>query len=532
MTGFKRRLKVGFEWLELAFDKAFGPAWNPFYFLGALGYFFYWIVAVTGIYLYIFMDTDVGGAYQSIEHLTRVQWYAGGVMRSLHRYASDALVVVMMLHLLREFALDRYRGARWFSWFTGVPIVWLVFASGISGYWLVWDRLAQYIALVTTEWFDALDIFGAPIARNFLNEAALSGRFFTLMVFTHIFVPLFLLFVMWLHLQRMSRAKVNPPRGLALGTLASLLALSFVYPALSQGPADLDSVPTEIGLDWFYLAAYPLTDLVPGLWIWAGFALVTAILVWMPWLPPLRRAAPAVVDLDNCNGCARCVADCPFNAITMQPRSDGKPFAQEAVVEASLCVACGICVGACPPSTPFRRERGLATGIDLPDISLRALRDATHTAAEGLTGSARVIVYGCQQGPDLDALRDGGVGVVRLPCTAMLAPSFIDYVISRDLAEGVLLAGCREGDCYHRQGIDWMEARIAGERDPHLRRRVPRERLACSWAGLAPADKPLADLAALRARLSELGPYRPGPPPDPPSGPPRQAALEPVSSHD
>jgi ferredoxin/coenzyme F420-reducing hydrogenase delta subunit len=516
MTGFKRRLKVSFEWIELAFDKAFAPAWNPFYFLGALGYFFYWIVAVTGIYLYIFMDTDVGGAYQSIERITHVQWYAGGVMRSLHRYASDALVVVMMLHLLREFALDRYRGARWFSWFTGVPIIWFVFASGISGYWLVWDRLAQYIAL------------GEPIARNFLNESALSGRFFTLMVFTHIFVPLFLLFIMWIHLQRMSRAKVNPPRGLALGTLASLLALSFVYPALSQGPADLDTVPTVVGLDWFYLAAYPLTDMVPGLWIWAGFVLVTALLVWMPWLPPKRDAAAVVVDLDHCNGCARCVADCPFNAITMEPRSDGKPFAQEAVVEDRLCVACGICVGACPPSTPFRRTRGLATGIDLPEFSLQALRDATHDAAEGLSGAARVIVYGCQQGPDLDALRDAGVGVVRLPCTAMLAPSFIDYVISRDLAEGVLLVGCREGDCHDRLGIDWMEARIAGERDPHLRRRVPRARLAQSWAGLAPADKPRSDLAALRAGLAELGPYRSGPQPQPPP----EQALEPVAGHD
>jgi quinol-cytochrome oxidoreductase complex cytochrome b subunit len=102
-----------------------------------LGWFFYWIVIVSGIYVYVFFDTGVTQAYQSVEHMTHAQWYAGGIMRSLHRYASDALVIVMMAHLVREFAMDRYRGKRWFAWLTGIPLLWLVYGCGISGYWLV-----------------------------------------------------------------------------------------------------------------------------------------------------------------------------------------------------------------------------------------------------------------------------------------------------------------------------------------------------------------------------------------------------------
>ncbi len=330
------------------------------------------------------------------------------------------------------------------------------------------------------------------------------------MVFIHIAVPLFLLFIMWIHLQRTSRPKVNPPRGLALGTLLTMLALSFAYPALSQGPANLDTVPTVIQLDWFYLAGYPLAETVPGAHLWIAFVLFTGLLIWMPWLPPKRRVSPAEVHLTSCNGCGRCVADCPFNAITMEPRSDGKPFTHEAVVNPRLCVACGICVGACPPTTPFRRSRELETGIDLPELPLVALRDLTLAAAEGLAGEeGRVLVYGCRHGPALEPLKGPGVGVVTLPCTAMLAPSFMDFVISRDLADGVLLTGCREGDCHHRQGIDWMEQRIAGERDPRLRRRVPRERVATSWPGLAPGGKLEADLAAFRRHLATLGRHAP-----------------------
>ena len=188
--------------------------------LGALGFFLFWIVAVSGIYLFIFFDTGIERAYQSVEAHRNPTGSHAGVMRSFHRYASDLMVVMVVMHLLREFSLDHYRGARWFSWVTGIPIIWLLYASGITGYWLVWDKLAQYVALVSSELLDWLPIFGEPIARNFIATGTLTSRFFTLMVFMHIAVPLFLLFVMWVHILRISRPKVNPPRMLALCQLA------------------------------------------------------------------------------------------------------------------------------------------------------------------------------------------------------------------------------------------------------------------------------------------------------------------------
>ena len=294
MAFLKRALGRLFATGEATFEFAFGQRGNPFTWLGALGWYFYWITAATGIYLYIFFDTGIVDAYASVEYITNDQWYAAGVMRSLHRYASDALVVVVALHLLREFAMDRLRGKHFFAWLTGVPLIAFIYICGISGYWLVWDKLAQYIAIATTEWLDALPFFAEPIANNFLNGTTLSGRFFTLMVLIHIFAPLFMLLLMWVHIQRHSGARVNPPRPLALGTLGIMLVLSFVYPAVSQGPADLDAVPASVGLDWFYLAGYPLLDMVPGgqLWLWLlGFFVVMALL---PWLPREKRVPEAV----------------------------------------------------------------------------------------------------------------------------------------------------------------------------------------------------------------------------------------------
>ena len=510
----KSVLRGALERVESGFDAAFTPALNPLCQLGALGWFFFWIVAVTGIYLYVFFDTGIENAYASVERITHVQWYAGGVMRSLHRYASDALVVVAMLHLLREYLLDRMRGARWFAWFTGVPLLWLLFAAGISGYWVVWDELAQYVAVATTEWLDALPLFGVPIARNFLHPGTLGSRFFTLLVFIHIFVPLAMLFLMWIHIQRLSRPRVNPPRGLALGTLAMLLAVSIVRPAVSHPPADLARVPSPVDLDWFYLFPLPLQDHYPGLALWAMAAALTLLLLVVPWLPPVRRAPVAVVDLDNCNGCGRCVADCPFGAVVLRRRTDGAAFAEEAVVDPTACTSCGLCVGACPTATPFRRRSRLSPGIDLPELPVVALRERAVEAAAALEGPGRILVFGCRHGVRLDRVQAAtGAGVMVLPCTGHLPPSFIDFLITRGHADGVLLTGCRAAGCHHRLGIRWTEDRIGERRDPYLRPRVPRERVARIWPG---ADgEPLLHerIGRFRDSLRTAGAYRRRPAP-------------------
>jgi len=292
-------IRRALAYVERLFDRAFGAA-NPMYYLGGLAFFLFWIVAASGIYLYVFFETGSVAAFRSVEYLAREQWYAGGVMRSLHRYASDGLVLTMTLHLLRELLLGRFRSFRTFSWVTGVPLVWLVFFSGVNGYWLVWDRLAQYVAVATTEWLDWFGIFGEPLARNFLHPGSVSDRFFTFLMFLHLGVPLFLLAFTYVHVARISRPKTTPPAPLVVGTSAALLVLSIAYPATSQGPADLATVTANVSLDWFYLQLYPLLDGLGRGPVWALVGGVTLLLVTLPWLARAwpagraRRPAPAL----------------------------------------------------------------------------------------------------------------------------------------------------------------------------------------------------------------------------------------------
>jgi len=503
MALLKRTIRLLFARAEAVFDWSFGQRNNPLTHLGSLGWYFFWIVAGTGIYLYVFFDTGITDAYASVEYITHDQWYAAGVMRSLHRYASDALVIVVFLHILREFSLDRLRGKRFFAWITGIPALWFIYICGITGYWLVWDKLAQYVAIATSEWLDKLPFFGEPIANNFLNSTTLGGRFFTLMVFMHIFAPLFMLFLMWLHIQRHARARVNPPRTLAIGTAITLLVLSLVYPAVSQGPANLDVVPATVNLDWYYLAVYPLLDVIPGGQLWLILVGGSIVLSLMPWIPRAKPIPAAVVSLDNCNGCGRCFDDCPFSAITMEPRSDGLAYETEAVVSISNCVSCGICAGACPTATPFRRAAEIVSGIELPEHPIGTLRERTLQVSAGFDNVPRVLVYACDHS-GADALGNRNTQVITMPCVAMLPPAFVDFVLSRGLADGVMLAGCAEGDCYYRLGDQWTRERVAGQRDPYLRKRVDRERLILSWLPSGSNRRRACALEEFKASLEKL----------------------------
>jgi len=277
---------------ENLFNVAFGEKLNPFYHLGTISFWQFWLLVGTGLYLYVFADTGVHEAYDSVERITHNQWWAGGILRSVHRYATDGMILTMLLHLLRHFAYDRYRGFRWFSWATGVALIWLVYISGINGFMLVWDKLAQFVVIATAEWFDVLPMFNGTLIRNFIYQENVTSRLFTLLAFIHIGAPLIAGALAWVHVQRVPHAHINPPRAIAIAVTLMFLVLSLVKPILSQGgEADFAVVPTNLEFDWFQLPVLALVYVVDPLLLWFAVIGLSVLLFLVPWLPPLRRGS-------------------------------------------------------------------------------------------------------------------------------------------------------------------------------------------------------------------------------------------------
>jgi coenzyme F420-reducing hydrogenase delta subunit len=215
----------------------------------------------------------------------------------------------------------------------------------------------------------------------------------------------------------------------------------------------------------------------------------------------------------------------------MQPRTDDRNLPRQSVVDPDLCAGCGICAGACPSSTPFRSVAELVTGIDMPQAPIHALRAELEAAlarlapqplhaASGIVplgegaehdlatarGPAipRIVAFGCRPehgGADLAAIADEHTSTVSLICAAQLPPSFIEYAL-RAGADGVLVTGCREGDCVYRLGNRWTEERLDALRKPSLRAAVPRDRVRIVWAGRNDRKALRTALEAFRAALA------------------------------
>ena len=486
MASLISTLRRGDESLSSAFDHAFAPAHNPWRHLGALAVLCLAVSVVSGIVAYALYDTSVSGAYESGRRLQLDPLLLGRLLRGLHRYAADGFMALTVLHLLREAVRGHFLGVRWYSWITGIPLVWLLWIAGLTGLWLLWDERALYSVTATAEWLQALPLSAELLARNFLTPGALNDRFFSLIIFVHIGVPLLLLAGVWIHVERVSHARIWPPRTLTLGSLAMLALLALLVPAQSLGPADTGHVAATLSLDWFYQFVHPLVETLSPQTVWLLAAALTLALALMP-LWPVRSAAgavgnPARVDLANCNGCARCAADCPFGAVVMIARTDQRHHLQQASVIAEQCAACGICVGACPSSTPFRRIEDLVSGIELPDTPVARLRQQLQQGLAALTEAPKIMLFTCRQATDGPLFANAATAVIELECAGMLPPSFIDYAL-RLGAQGVVIAGCREADCEFRLGDRWVQERFTGAREPRLRAATPRDRLKVIWSG-------------------------------------------------
>lgn len=475
--------------LDAAATRAFGWAWNPLHQTGPVAVAALLVLIATGLVLVFFYR--VGSPAESVARIAAQPWFAGWI-RTLHRYATDVFVIATVAHGFRMFAQARDWGPRALAWVSGI----LLFGAGLvctmTGYVLVWDSFGERLAREGGRLLDALPIFSEPLSRIFAGDAPVPSAYFFVNLFIHIAVPLAIGAALWIHISRVARPILLPPKKLLWGMIGSLTVLSIVFQAplgTAANPFELAaSTPMDLFVGWWL----PLSERSSAGVVWAVVIAVSLIALFVPRFARRERVGPdavSVVDPRLCTGCEQCAEDCPWGAITMVERTDGRETLL-AQVDASKCVSCGICAGSCAPMGigPVGRN-----GRDqLADLRATLLPDLTSAPEPA------VVAVHCSRAPrsHLAALEGRGAELWPVSCAGNLHTSVIELLI-RSGAPGVIIYGCPPRDCVGREGTKWLYERVYNDREAELQPRVDRQRIRISTLAAG-------DLAGTMAAFDEF----------------------------
>jgi quinol-cytochrome oxidoreductase complex cytochrome b subunit len=257
--------------------------WTYSWGLGGLSAVLMMILGVTGAILLNNYTPSAPQAYQDILELRSNVWF-GELVRNLHHWSANLLVIIAVLHLIRVFVTGAYRPPRETNWLIGVAMLLLVLAANFTGYLLPWDQLAYWAITVGTSIISYIPFIGEGLSRLVLGGPEVGANTLLNFYSLHIsFIPLIIFGLMSFHFWRVRKdGGLTVPKRVdeteevkaervttipnlvrkelifALGWIAVILIFSMFVPAPLEGIADPNVSPNPAKAPWYFLGLQEL----------------------------------------------------------------------------------------------------------------------------------------------------------------------------------------------------------------------------------------------------------------------------------
>jgi quinol-cytochrome oxidoreductase complex cytochrome b subunit len=232
---------------------------------------------VTGTLLkFVYVPTPLD-AYASVESII-VQVPFGRLVRNLHHWCANLLVVVLTLHMLRVFLTGAFHRPRQFNWIVGLILFALVLAANLSGYLLPYDQLAYWAVTVFTAMVGYMPGIGGGLQQALGNGSELGPQTLPFFYSMHTAViPVLLAGLMAFHFWRIRKAgglvvprKPSEPiddkpvrvplvpgllvREVSTGLVvtAAVLVFSVLFDAALSAPANPGLSPNPVRAPWYF----------------------------------------------------------------------------------------------------------------------------------------------------------------------------------------------------------------------------------------------------------------------------------------
>jgi menaquinol-cytochrome c reductase cytochrome b subunit len=189
---------------------------NAFYYcFGGMVFILIAFQLITGIFLSFYYVPDAAGSpapsYTSVNAIMNTV-YLGWLVRGVHFWSANLLVVMIVLHMARVFWTGSYRAPRELNWMVGVIMLLIVLAFSLTGYLLPWDTKAYWATSVTIKIAASAPLLG-PLTESVLQGGPTLGpntlqRFFTVHVFV---LPALIVLLMYVHFRLIRKHGISEP---------------------------------------------------------------------------------------------------------------------------------------------------------------------------------------------------------------------------------------------------------------------------------------------------------------------------------
>jgi quinol-cytochrome oxidoreductase complex cytochrome b subunit len=182
--------------------------------LGGLAILSFLVLIVTGVLLLFVYTATPEDAYASIQTLQTEIWM-GQLVRNLHHWSGNALLIIAALHMLRVFYTAAFHSPREFNWLLGLSLLVLVALSNFTGYLLPWDQLAFWATTIVTGMIGYVPAIGDGIKQWLLGGPQVGGATLrTFFAFHIVVLPLLIAITVSYHIWRVRKDSFSLPRDL------------------------------------------------------------------------------------------------------------------------------------------------------------------------------------------------------------------------------------------------------------------------------------------------------------------------------
>lgn len=283
-----------FDWLEsrLGYRKHLeflrnrtlpgGPSW----FATSASCVFWLLVieVVTGLLIMASYSPSIASAWASVHFID--QTAAGRLIRGIHHYASQAMIVLLVLHVSRVLLVAGFRKPRELVWVTGLLLIPLVIVWTVTGNPLSGSQKGLAQIEVEGHILGAVPLIGPPLERLLIGGEEVGNLTLTHLYFLHVgLLPLVVGGLCAVHLQQVFRHglsvrsdgdELGSAAGLpywpyqsarnwtVLGVVVGAIAYwSWAHGAPLDAPAD-PSLPSTPRPEWYFRWIFELRRYFTG----------------------------------------------------------------------------------------------------------------------------------------------------------------------------------------------------------------------------------------------------------------------------